>query len=108
LKRLINLNILVSESFRLKVLSKICCKRIRTRPTPNSIAEKMRKKKVRESIFKLSYANPTNRTIAYNVIQSNSAVSNKCKAVLVLINKLPKIRKNSTNKVFRSPKNKIT
>lgn len=43
----------------------------------------------------------------YKVIQSNSAVSNKCRAVLVLINKLPKIKKKKINKVFKSPKNKI-
>jgi hypothetical protein len=97
----------VSESFRFKVLSKMCCNRSNTRPTPNSIAEKIRKKNVNDSIFKLSYTRPTNRTMEYKVIQSNSAVSNKCRAVLVLINKLPKIKKKKINKVFKSPKNKI-
>jgi hypothetical protein len=34
-----------------------------TKPTPNSIAEKTKKKKVKESMFKLSKINPIKRTI---------------------------------------------
>jgi hypothetical protein len=34
-----------------------------TKPTPNSIAEKIKKKKVRDSILILSYNIPTNNTI---------------------------------------------
>lgn len=102
-----NLKIFVSESFKFKVLRRICCSNSKTKPTPNSIAEKMRKKNVRDSIFKLSYTSPTNKTIEYRVIQSNSAVNNKCNAVFVLINKLPRIKKKKINKVFKSPKNKI-
>jgi hypothetical protein len=71
------LNTLVSESFKFNVRERICCKRKRTKPIPNSIAEKIKKKKVKESIFKLSYTRPTNKTIAYKVIHSNSAVRSK-------------------------------
>jgi hypothetical protein len=55
----------------------------------------------------LSLTSPTNNTIAYKVIQSNSAVNSKWRAVFVLINKLPKIKKKKINNVFKSPKNKI-
>ena len=34
------------------------------RPTPNSIAEKIKKKNVNERIFKLSYTKPTKSTKA--------------------------------------------
>ena len=107
LKRLTNLKILVSESFKFKVRDKICCNNNKTKPIPNSMAEKIKKKKVNDNIFKLSYTRPTNKTIAYKVIQRSSAVSNKCKAVLVFISKLPSIKKKNINKVFKSPKNKI-
>jgi hypothetical protein len=104
---LTNLKIFVSESFRFKVRSRICCRSSKTRPTPNSIAEKMRKKNVRDRIFRLSYTSPTNKTMEYSVIQRSSAVNNKCNAVFVLINKLPRIKKKKINRVFKSPKNKI-
>lgn len=64
LKRLTNLKIFVSESFKFNVRARMCCKSNNTRPIPNSIAEKIKKKKVNESIFKLSYTRPTNNTIA--------------------------------------------
>lgn len=35
-----------------------------TKPIPNSIAEKTKKKNVKERIFKLSYTKPTNKEIA--------------------------------------------
>ena len=60
-----------------------------------------------DRIFKLSLTSPTNNTIAYRVIQSNSAVKSKWRAVFVLINKLPRIKKKKINNVFKSPKNKI-
>ena len=47
-----------------------------------------------------------NNTIIYNVIHSNSAVNNKCRAVLVVIKNVPKIKKKNNNNVFKSPKNK--
>jgi hypothetical protein len=45
--------------------------------TSNSTAEKIKKKNVNDRIFKLSLTSPTNNTIAYKVIQSNSAVNSK-------------------------------
>jgi hypothetical protein len=71
------------------------------------MAEKIKKKKVSDRILRLSYTKPTKRTMEYKVIHSNSAVNNKCKAVLVLINKLLKIKKKKIKSVFKSPKNKI-
>ena len=65
----------------------------KTRPIPNSIAENTKKKKVKESIFKLSKINPTSRTIVYKVIQSNSAVKSKWREVFVLIKILKNIKK---------------
>lgn len=102
-----NLNILLSESFRFKVLDNICCNNNKTKPIPNSIAEKIKKKNVKDSMFKLSYTRPTNKTIEYKVIHNNSAVNSKCNAVLVLISKLPSMKKKKNIKVFKSPKNKI-
>ena len=48
-----------------------------TRPTANSTAEKIKKKKVKETRFKLSYDNPTTNVKAYKVIQMSSAVSKR-------------------------------
>lgn len=73
----------------------------KTKPIPNSIAEKTKKKKVKDKIFKLSYTNPINKTIAYKVIHNNSAVNNKCKEVLVLIKILNKIKKKKRNNIFK-------
>jgi len=95
----------VSLSARLIDRVRMFCKSIRTKPTPNSIAESTKKKNVKASKFKLSYVKPTINTIAYNVIHNNSAVSNKCNAVFELINTLmSKIKKKKTNK-FKSPNN---
>lgn len=49
-----------------------------------------------------------NNTITYKVIHNNSAVKSKCNAVLVLINKVPRIKKKNKRRVFKSPKNKIS
>ena len=49
-----------------------------------------------------------NKTSAYSVTQSNSAVNNKCKAVLVVIKNVPKIKKKRDSKVFKSPNNKTS
>lgn len=68
---------------------------------PNSIAENTKKKKVKESIFKLSKINPTSRTIVYKVIQSNSAVRSKCREVFVLIKILKNIKKKKKNNIFK-------
>ncbi len=73
----------------------------KTRPIPNSIAENTKKKKVKESIFKLSKINPTSRTIVYKVIQSNSAVKSKWREVFVLIKILKNIKKKKKNNIFK-------
>lgn len=52
-------------------------------------------------MFKLSYINPTKSVIVYKVIQSNSAVSNKCNEVLVLTKTLKKIKKKKKNSKFK-------
>ena len=76
-----------------------------TNPTPNSTAENIKKKNVKESKFKLSYIIPINKVKAYRVIQSNSAVNNKCNEVLTLIiSVLISIKKRIINKLT-SPKN---
>jgi hypothetical protein len=81
------------------------CRRIITRPTPNSTADKIRKKKVSDKRFTLSYNNPTNKTKTYKVTQRNSAVSIKCKAVFIFITILVKIKKKISNIKFTSPIN---
>lgn len=73
----------------------------KTRPIPNSIAEKTKKKKVRDRMLRLSYIKPIKRTRVYKVIHKSSAVSNKCKAVLVFITMLNIIRKKKKNNMFK-------
>ena len=41
------------------------------------------------------------------MIQSNSAVNKRCRAVLVVLKKVLNNKKKSKIKVFKSPKNKI-
>ena len=78
-----------------------------TNPTPNSTAENIKKKNVKESKFKLSYTMPINNVKAYKVIQRSSAVNNRCNDVLTLIIKvLSNIKKRIINKLI-SPKNII-
>lgn len=73
----------------------------RTKPIPNSIAEKTKKKKVNERTFKLSKINPIKRTMVYKVIQRSSAVKSKWREVLVLIKILKKIKKKKKNNIFK-------
>jgi hypothetical protein len=70
---------------------------------PNSMAEKTKKKKVKDKTFKLSKINPINKTIPYKVIQSNSAVKSKCRLVLVFIITLKSNIKKKKNKILISP-----
>jgi hypothetical protein len=56
------------------LLVKRCCINNSTKPTANSTAEKIKKKKVRDKILRLSKAKPTNKAIPYNVIHNSSAV----------------------------------
>jgi len=76
-----------------------------TRPTPNSTAEKIKKKNVKESKFKLSYINPIRSVIAYKVIHISSAVNNKWRDVLTCVVSVLKSMKKSIINIFISPKN---
>jgi len=84
-----------------------CCISIITRPTPNSTAEKIKKKKDNESMLRLSKASPIIKTNPYRVIQRSSAVNNKCSDVLGLVSKVLKRNKNKITNVLISPMNKI-
>ena len=70
------------------------CSKIITKPIPNSTADKTKKKNVRERRLILSVRNPRDKTIRYNVIQSISAVNNKCNAFEILNDILKSIKKN--------------
>lgn len=59
-----NLKKLISFSDKLKVLFKRFWSNNKTKPIPNSTAERTRKKKVRESTFKLSKIKPESNEIA--------------------------------------------
>lgn len=107
LKRLTNLKILFSFSYKLKERVKRCCNNNKINPTPNSIAEKIKKKNVRDKRFKLSYNRPINKVMTYKVIHNNSAVKSRCSAVLVVLKKVLNNKKNNNIKVFKSPRNKI-
>lgn len=107
LNRLTNLKTLVSLSFKFNVRRRMCCSNNRIKPTPSSNAENIKKKNVKPRMFKLSYIRPINNIIAYKVIHRSSAVNNKCKAVFVLIRRLPNMKKKKMNNKFKSPKNKI-
>lgn len=99
---------LFSFSYKLNERVKRCCNSNKINPTPNSIAEKIKKKKVRDKRFKLSYNNPINKVITYKVIHKSSAVKSRCSAVLVVLKKVLNSKKNSNIKVFKSPRNKIS
>lgn len=75
----------------------------RSKPIPNSIAEKMRKKKVKEIKFMSSIAYPTKSVNAYNITHSISAVNNKCKKEMMLVERLKSNNQNNNNKIFISP-----
>jgi hypothetical protein len=77
-----------------------------TKPTANSTAEKIKKKNVKETRFKLSYDNPIINVKAYKVIQISSAVSRRWSEVFVWVIKVLESMKNKINKRFKSPKNK--
>ena len=92
-------------SFNIIERERIFWKSKRTTPIPNSIAEKTKKKNVKDSTFKLSKNKPINKTITYNVIQSNSAVNKRWRAEFVLIKTLKMSKKNKINSKFKSPIN---
>lgn len=84
-------------------LSSKCCTSIITRPKPNSTADKIKKKNVKDSKLTLSKIKPTRSTIMYKDIQSSSAVNNKCSAVLTFRTTVKKNMKNSMKTKFKSP-----
>ena len=86
-------------------LKKIFCNKIITNPIPNSTADKTKKKKVNERRLILSTRNPTERTITYKVIHSNSATNNKCNELEILKEILNKIKKKRTKYMLTSPIN---
>ena len=67
---------------------------------PNSIADKTKKKKVKDNKLMLSKKNPITKTIAYKVIHINSAVNNKWIEVFVLIIILKNKIKKKKKKIF--------
>ena len=81
----------------------MCWTNIIIRPKPNSTADKIKKKKVKDIIFILSKTNPINKHSMYNVIHNNSAVNNKCNAVFTFNAILVNIIKNKINMKFKSP-----
>jgi hypothetical protein len=74
------------------------------KPKPNSIAEKTKKKNVKDNKFRLSKIKPASSTIAYKVIHRISAVNSKCNAVLVFSIKLKKIKLKKIKSTLISPK----
>jgi len=54
LNRLVYLKTFVSFECKLKVRIKICCSKRITKPTPNSTAENIKKKKVKDNKLRLS------------------------------------------------------
>lgn len=83
----------------------MCCNKIIIKPSANSAAENIRKKNVKESILTLSKIKPKTRTIIYKDIHINSAVNNKCKAVLTFKLIVKKKIKNRMKNRFKSPNN---
>ena len=80
-----NLKLFWVQSFKFIERNKTFWTKIITKPKPNSTADKIRKKKVRDSKFKLSKTKPLIRVNIYKVIHKNSAVKSKCKDVLTFI-----------------------
>ena len=101
-----NFNEFELVSFKLIDLIIMCCTSIIISPNPNSTAERIRKKNVNDSIFKLSNTNPIIKTMIYKVIQSSSAVNKRCSAVFMFSATLANIIKNNNNTKFKSPSTK--
>jgi hypothetical protein len=99
-----NLKLFWVQSFKFIERNKTFCTNIITKPKPNSTADKIRKKNVSESRFKLSKTNPLIKVSTYKVIHKNSAVSKRCKEVFTLIVILAKSIKNKRIIKFISPK----
>jgi len=98
-----NLWELVDIVFRYIDLSSKFCTKIITKPKANSTAENIKKKNVNDKRLTLSNIKPTSSTIIYNDIHNNSAVNNKCKAVLTFSMIVKKKIKNKIKTKFKSP-----
>lgn len=72
------------------------------RPAPSSIAEKIKKKKVRERIFRSSNKNPVNKATTKRVIQINSAIIRACTIEYEFKQKIMKREKNKIIEKFNS------
>ena len=99
-----NLKLFWVQSFRFIDRSSTFCTKIITRPNPNSTADNMRKKNVRDIKFKLSNISPEISVRMYRVIQRNSAVNKRCKEVLTFIVMLANIIIKSSIIKLISPK----
>lgn len=100
----VNFRVFVLFRFNDIDLRNIFCIRIITRPKPNSTAESINKKNVKDSKLILLKIRPIIKVITYKVIHMNSAVRRRCRDVLTFKTTLKKIMKNRINKRFRSPK----
>lgn len=96
-----NLTKFKSLSFRFKVREIIFWINKRTNPIPNSTAERTKKKKTKESKFKLSYKKLISKTKQYKVIHKISAVKSKCREVVELTKILKKINKKKKKSKFK-------
>jgi len=103
LKRKVNLNIFLFSRFKDIDLKSKCCISIITSPNPNSTAEKIRKKNVKESRLTLSKIKPTISVIMYSEIHNNSAVNNKWIAVLIFTSIISRKKKKKKKIRFKSP-----
>ena len=103
LKRFTNFKKLVSESFKLIERLTMFWNKSKIRPIPNSIAEKTKKKNVKDKTFKLSKITPIKKTIAYKVIQSSSAVNKRWRLVFVFTIILNSNKKKKKINKFKSP-----
>ena len=76
-----------------------------TKPKPNSTAESIKKKKVKESRLRLSKSKPVKSTKTYKVTHRNSAVKSKWRAVFTFnaILEISKVNKISIK--LKSPNN---
>ena len=103
INRVENLNVFCVLSDKLSDLSIIFWTSIKISPSPNSTADNIRKKKVRESKFRLSNTRPIINEAAYKVIHNSSAVKSRWRAVLTFIAILAIKKKNINSIMFKSP-----
>lgn len=104
LNRRLNFKEFVLFKFKLIDLKNIFCISIIISPIPNSTADSIKKKKVRDNKLVLLNIKPSKRVVTYKVIHKNSAVKRRCRDVLTFTTILRKIKKKIINKKFRSPK----